>query len=204
MEDRRSNSARIATARHAAALPAPTPGALHMPMNDPEIRTRLHAHFDKLGAPWVDEVAMGKRRIDMVAMVDGVLTGIEIKSGTDTLERLVAQLKAYRSRFRQLIVVIEEEHLESVVAAVPRWCGIWVAEQAGSAVYLKTRGRGCRKPQANRRGRVLELAVLPSSFKLHGAHMPTGHVPISKANSVGLLRLHSWVASVIRKRLLLV
>jgi hypothetical protein len=129
-------------------------------MNDPKIRTRLHAHFDKHGAPWVDEVAMGKRRIDMVAMVDGVLTGIEIKSGADDLERLKGQLKAYRSRFRQLIVVIEEEHLESVVAAVPRWCGIWVAEQAGSAVYLKTRGRGCRKPQANRRGRVLELARL--------------------------------------------
>jgi hypothetical protein len=138
-------------------------------MNDPEIRTRLHAHFDKLGVPWVDEVAMGKRRIDMVAMVDGVLTGIEIKSGTDTLERLVAQLKAYRSRFRQLIVVIEEEHLESVVAAVPRWCGIWVAEQAGSAVYLKTRGRGCRRPQANRRGRVLELARLLRKAELCAA-----------------------------------
>jgi hypothetical protein len=127
-------------------------------MNDPEIRTRLHAHFDKLGAPWVDEVAMGKRRIDMVAMVDGVLTGIEIKSGTDTLERLVAQLKAYRSRFQQVIVVIEEKHLDGVVASVPRWCGIWIAEEAGTAVHLKTRGRGCRKPQPNKRGKVLMLA----------------------------------------------
>ena len=127
-------------------------------MNDPAIRTRLHAHFDKQGAPWVDEVQIKKNRIDMVALADGVLTGIEIKSGTDTLERLVAQLKAYRSRFRQVIVVIEERHLEGVVSAVPRWCGIWIAEEAGAAVHLKTRGRGCRKPQPNRRGKVLVLA----------------------------------------------
>ena len=127
-------------------------------MNDPAIRTRLHAHFDKQGAPWVDEVQIHKNRVDMVALVDGVLTGIEIKSGTDTLERLLAQLKAYRSRFRQVIVVIEEKHLEGVVAAVPRWCGIWIAEEAGAAVHLKTRGRGCRKPQPNKRGKVLMLA----------------------------------------------
>lgn len=127
-------------------------------MNDPDIRQRLHAHFDRQSAPWVDEIQIHKNRIDMVALVDGVLTGIEIKSGTDTLERLVAQLKAYRSRFRQVIVVIEEQHLEGVVAAVPRWCGIWIAEEAGAAVHLKTRGRGCRKPQPNRRGKVLVLA----------------------------------------------
>ena len=127
-------------------------------MNDPEIRTRLHTHFDKQGAPWVDEITLGKRRVDMVALVDGVLTGIEIKSGADDLERLKGQLKAYRSRFRQLIVVIEEAHLESVVAAIPRWCGIWIAEEAPGGVYLKTRGRGCRKPQPNRRGKVLMLA----------------------------------------------
>ena len=127
-------------------------------MNDPAIRTRLHAHFDKQGAPWVDEIQIHKNRIDMVALRDGVLTGIEIKSGTDTLERLLAQLKAYRSRFRQVIVVIEEKHLEGVAAAVPRWCGIWIAEEAGAAVHLKTRGRGCRKPQPNKRGKVLMLA----------------------------------------------
>jgi hypothetical protein len=55
------------------------------------------------------------------------------------------------------------------VAAVPRWCGIWVAEQAGSAVYLKTRGRGYRKPQVNRRGRVLELARLLRKAELCAA-----------------------------------
>ena len=46
-------------------------------MNDPEIRTRLHAHFDKQGAPWVDEITLGKRRVDMVALVDGVLTRLD-------------------------------------------------------------------------------------------------------------------------------
>ena len=127
-------------------------------MNDPDIRQRLHAHFDKQGAPWVDEVQIHKNRIDMVALIDGVLTGIEIKSGADDLERLKGQLKAYRSRFRQMIVVIEEAHLDSVVAAIPRWCGIWIAEEAPGGVYLKTRGRGCRKPQPNRRGKVLMLA----------------------------------------------
>jgi hypothetical protein len=105
---------------HSTVLPDPNTRRSPMPMNAPDTRTLLHTHFDKQGAPWVDEIQINKNRIGMVAMVDGVLTGIEIKSGTDTLERLLAQLKAYRSRLRQVIVVIEEKHLDGADLEVRR------------------------------------------------------------------------------------
>jgi hypothetical protein len=49
-------------------------------MNAPAIRSYLHVRFDKHGAPWVDGVQLRNNRIDMILLVDGVLTGIEIKS----------------------------------------------------------------------------------------------------------------------------
>jgi hypothetical protein len=65
-------------------------------MNDPEIRTRLHAHFDKQGAPWVDEITLGKRRVDMVALVDGVQ---EVRQGKNARRTgaLVGEFRAPNS-----------------------------------------------------------------------------------------------------------
>lgn len=129
-------------------------------MNDPEIRARLHAHFDRDGAPWVDEVELAKRRIDMLAMIDGVLTAIEIKSAKDTLDRLAQQVRAARPRFRQVLVVAEADHVEEVASTVPRTCGIWIAEEAPTGVFLKRRAKGCRKPRPTTHQQPVLLAQL--------------------------------------------
>ena len=50
------------------------------------------------------------------------LMGTEMMSGTNRLKRMVAQVKAYRSRLHQLISVIQDEYLESFMAAVTRLC----------------------------------------------------------------------------------
>jgi hypothetical protein len=65
-------------------------------MNDPEIRTRLHAHFDKQGAAWVDEITLGKRRVDMVALVDGLQ---EVRQGKNARRTgaLVGEFRAPNS-----------------------------------------------------------------------------------------------------------
>jgi len=118
-------------------------------VNDADIRDRLHAEFDKDGIPWVDEINVKDCRVDMVAMIDDVLTGIEIKSDKDTLKRLVKQYALYDHRFRQVLVVTEPRHVEGVRATVGDRCGIWVCEEQENGFFLRTRSRkfGTRKPR---------------------------------------------------------
>lgn len=106
-------------------------------MHDTEIRNHLHAVFDATGIGYVDEVTFGDRRIDMAAMLDGVLTGIEIKSAQDSLKRLPGQKRRFRSRFRHLVMVTEQKHLAGVLAGLPPWWGIWVADDADDVVTLE-------------------------------------------------------------------
>ena len=106
-------------------------------MHDTEIRNHLHAVFDATGIDYVDEVTFGDRRIDLAAMLDGVLTGIEIKSAQDSLKRLPGQKRRFRSRFRHLVMVTEQKHLAGVLAGLPPWWGIWVADDADGVVTLE-------------------------------------------------------------------
>ena len=106
-------------------------------MHDTEIRNHLHAVFDATGIDYVDEVTFGDRRIDLAAMLDGVLTGIEIKSAQDSLTRLPGQKRRFRSRFRHLVMVTEQKHLAGVLAGLPPWWGIWVADDADGVVTLE-------------------------------------------------------------------
>lgn len=118
-------------------------------MRDADIRTRLHAEFDDVGAAWVDEVQVKGCRTDMVAFVGGVLTAIEIKSGRDTLERLQRQMELVDWRFRQTLVVTEPRHVEGVRATVGARCGIWVCEERPTGFFLRRRSRafGTRAPR---------------------------------------------------------
>lgn len=49
-------------------------------------------------------------RADMVVAMDHCLTGIEIKSGKDTLDRLGSQRERYSARFDRLCLVIDKRH----------------------------------------------------------------------------------------------
>ena len=106
-------------------------------MHDTQIRNHLHSVFDATGIDYVDEVTFGDRRIDLAAMLDGVLTGIEIKSAQDSLKRLPGQKRRFRSRFRHLVMVTEQKHLAGVLAGLPPWWGIWVADDADGVVTLE-------------------------------------------------------------------
>lgn len=119
-------------------------------MNDADIRDRLHAEFDAIGAPWVDEIRLDKAtRIDMLVLLDGVLTAVEIKSGKDTTKRLQRQFAAADRCFRQVLVVTEPRHVESAKAVVGDRCGIWVCEEQPRGFFLRRNSRafGTRKPR---------------------------------------------------------
>ncbi|MEQ5776308.1 sce7726 family protein [Thalassospira sp. NFXS8] len=68
----------------------------------------------------------GASRVD-IAVVNGSLHGIEIKSDKDTLGRLSEQSRAYSRIFDKVTIVCGERHFEKVEECVPAWWGIKVA-----------------------------------------------------------------------------
>jgi len=102
---------------------------------DADIRRALHTKrlrhlrvrpdtlvIDELG------LAHAKSRID-VAVINGCIHGYEIKSGKDTLNRLVTQIGIYRQTLQKLTFVAAPKHVEGIMAHAPEWCGVIAAEQ---------------------------------------------------------------------------
>jgi len=103
-------------------------------MNDLEIRSAYHRrrlarqHRDP-DTLVVDELGLrhGACRAD-IAIVNGHLVGVEIKSDADSLERLDAQIEGYSSVFDRAVLVTTHKHLEQAIVRVPEWWGVVRAE----------------------------------------------------------------------------
>ena len=111
-------------------------------MNDGSIREALHARLLEEHAGDPETVILhelgieqGSARID-VAVVNGALTGYEIKSARDTLQRLPAQITAYSLVFDQVTLVLADRHAVAVDDLIPSWWGVVVAAEAGAQVSL--------------------------------------------------------------------
>lgn len=102
-------------------------------MREHEIRRAL---LDELKAVHTDDTLIveemgldqGSIRVD-VAVVNETLSGFEIKSDWDTLERLPAQRDTYNCVFDQVTVVTGSRHLDHVRPLIPDWWGITVADR---------------------------------------------------------------------------
>lgn len=77
-------------------------------------------------------ICEGNVRIDL-AVVNGTLNGFEIKSDSDTLERLPLQQEIYSKVFDTVVIVAGKTHCEKIETIVPGWWGIWAAEKIGRA-----------------------------------------------------------------------
>lgn len=109
-------------------------------MRDQDIRQALHAselnaHRGEPDTLVLDElgICQGDFRVD-IAVVNGSLHGIEIKSNRDTLSRLPAQAEAYSRVFDSMCIVAGCTHVNRVSQLVPDWWGIRVAESARDGV----------------------------------------------------------------------
>jgi hypothetical protein len=119
-------------------------------MRDVEIREALH---ERLGSRYgsdpavrvVDEMAVlsGACRVD-IAVINGRLEGLEIKSERDTLERLPRQVELYGRVFDRMTMVCAERHLEKAIEAVPGWWGVEVASRNGVGAVALKRVRAAR------------------------------------------------------------
>lgn len=124
-----------------------------MKLGDPELRDALkrrvlvrHQHdpetrvIDELG------LAHGTSRID-IAVVNGQLHGIEIKSDRDRLVRLESQMAAYNAVLDRVTLVVGARHVEAALQAVPTWWGVMLAQVGPrGGIHFQSLQRARRNP----------------------------------------------------------
>lgn len=114
-------------------------------------------HADDANTRVVEEMGIwsGSVRID-VAVINGELSGYELKSDRDTLERLPAQAELYSKVFDKLYLVVGSKHEGKARRIIPRWWGVIVASMGSDGVKLRT----AREPKTNPGLEPLSVAQL--------------------------------------------
>lgn len=120
-------------------------------MRDMDVRTALHAKLEvehaheRASTLLLDELGLcGAVRVD-VAVVNGALSGFELKSAADTLKRLPVQVDYYSRVLDYSTLVVAENHVDAALRMTPRWWGCSVATWDGHSVTLRER----RRPKLN-------------------------------------------------------
>ncbi|MGS4886361.1 sce7726 family protein [Roseibium sp. MB-4] len=81
----------------------------------------------------------GTVRID-IATINGELSGFELKSDRDTLDRLPTQAKYYGLVFDRVTLVCGSKHVEKAKKIIPEWWGVVSArEQCGQVILEELR-----------------------------------------------------------------
>src|SRR5579859_3482368 len=132
-------------------------------MNDELIRQHFHRQVLQRYQTAADSLVLdelglchGKSRAD-IAVVNGSLTGYEIKSDEDSLERLGEQVKVYGVVFDRAFVITGRKHRDSILSQLPKWWGVIVCEQGrrGGIRFVNW-----RKAQWNKRVNPIAIAQL--------------------------------------------
>ena len=125
-------------------------------MRDGDVRAALHArlassHGDDANTIVVDELGLcGTTRVD-VAVVNGSLSGYELKSERDTLRRLPAQIETYSRVLDFATIVVADQHAPHVTGLLPPWWGITTASYTDSKVELVDLRRASPNPSVDPR-----------------------------------------------------
>jgi len=122
-------------------------------LSDLQIRSALRAelrtiHADEPSTTIIDELSLcqGHARVDL-AVVNGSLSGYEIKSDRDSLNRLPRQRAIYDVCFNTMVIVVGSRHANGCFDAVPEAWGIWLAIPTISGIKFEVR----REPKINAR-----------------------------------------------------
>jgi hypothetical protein len=89
-------------------------------------------------------IPLSHERADVVE-VNGLLSGFEIKSARDTLDRLPRQAGAFSAVFDRVSLVCDARHLSAAGDLIPDWWGVVVTEGEVDALVL----RQLRAPELN-------------------------------------------------------
>lgn len=133
----------------------------------PALKERLlreHAHdadtvlIEELG------ICQGQVRVDL-AVVNGLLHGIEIKSDRDSLRRLAGQAHIYSKVFDKTTLVVGARHLVEARKIVPTWWEILLVEPTEQGPQFNTIRQGLKNPCLEPR-LLVELLWLDESVAL--------------------------------------
>lgn len=111
------------------------------PLTEQEIRTAVLAQLLGSGGHdhvLIEELGIGSARVD-VAVASDRLSGFEIKSDFDTLDRLARQMHAYHEVFDALTIVTTSAYVEQVESLLPAWWGVWIAQRSEEGVTVQER-----------------------------------------------------------------
>lgn len=99
-------------------------------MREAEVRALLtrrlvNEHSDGTDTLIIPELGLcqATARID-IAVINGAMTGWEIKTERDTLKRLPAQAEVYSRVFDRVWLAAAERHIEQAASIVPEWWGV--------------------------------------------------------------------------------
>ena len=115
------------------------------------LRTRLQAEHGASSRSTliVDELGLcGTARVD-VAVVDTALTGYELKSERDKLDRLPNQVATYGRVLDYAYLVVARKHLAAARQILPQWWGILVAHAEDDSVVLAHQRKARRNTQVD-------------------------------------------------------
>ena len=121
-------------------------------MRDRDIRTGLHRELERAHRHYanetmfIDELGLceGNARIDL-AVVNGSLSGYEIKSERDTLQRLPHQVEVYSKALDFVTIVASDSHIDKTVGLIPEWWGVLATHSQDGDIFFRL----VRQPQTN-------------------------------------------------------
>ena len=131
------------------------------PTNDAIIRAAIrkrlaHRAADDSDTLLVEELPVGRgdARLDM-AIINGRIEGIEIKSSVDTLNRLSRQIKVYGEGVDRMSLFVATNHLKEALTHVPRWWAVYevIRGRRGGLSILREQP-GCSNPECTLEGRL--------------------------------------------------
>lgn len=120
-------------------------------MHDVDVRQAtwkmIKGRKENNGALLLDEFDLcGEVRVD-IAVLNGHMSGYELKSASDNLSRLQKQVCYYSKVLDYCNLVVAENHLDEAMGMVPDFWGIYVARQTlDSRINL----RKIRNPKSNK------------------------------------------------------
>jgi len=104
-------------------------------MKEIDIKRALSYHLLKQGTTDVVffeyPFHFGRRRADIISSDAGMITGYEIKSVNDRIDRLGEQLESYTLLFDYVYVVCDSKHLSAIRKKIPNRVGIYLCATSG-------------------------------------------------------------------------
>lgn len=137
-----------------------------------------HRYNDPIHDLIIEEFGCNSARAD-VAVINGSLHAFEIKSDSDSLERLPSQIEAYQGVFEYITLVCGRRLLERARTKVPDWWGLQKAVYKSGQVVL----RPIRAAKPNPSQDALALAGMLWKIEALASLRKHGHRVVTSKNT---------------------